>query len=76
MGNRTRTLRKKHGKTYENHRSNLSVHKLVRNYVKSHLNYHKYDQEAIEDFIYPKKYAYTYTWWDVRPGSPAVFKNK
>ena len=73
MSNHLR-LRKKHGKPYQDHRNNTSIHKLTRNYVKSYLNQHKYNHEIIEEFTYPKKYAYTYTWWDVTPGSPPVFK--
>ncbi|MGI9555214.1 MAG: hypothetical protein ACR2M6_04480 [Vampirovibrionia bacterium] len=69
-----RRLRKKHGKPYQHHRNNTSIHKLTRNYVKSYLNQHKYEPEIMEEFIYPKKYAYTYTWWDATPGAPCVFR--
>ena len=40
------------------------------------MNQYKYDQEIMEEFIYPKKYAYTYTWWDVTPGGPKLFKHQ
>ena len=40
------------------------------------MNHYKYDQEIMEEFIYPKKYAFTYTWWDVTPDKPRVYKLK
>ena len=72
MGNNK--FRRKHGAPFGDHRNNISIHKLVRTYVKSYMNHYKYDEEIMDEFIYPKKYAKTYTWWDVTPGKPIVFK--
>ena len=33
-----------------------------------------YDREILSEFIYPKKPAKTYTWWDVMPGQPKFLK--
>ena len=70
------SFRKKAGKSYQNHRNNVSIHKMTRNYIKSYINHYKYDQEIMDEFTYPKKYAITYCWWDVTPDKPRVFKLK
>ena len=49
------SFRKKAGKSYDNHRNNVSIHKMTRNYVKSYMNHYKYEQEIMEEFTYPKK---------------------
>lgn len=76
MGSNKYSFRKKNGDSYQNHRNNISIHKKTRIYVKSYMNHYKYDSEIMEEFIYPKKYAYTYTWWDVTPGGPKLFKHQ
>ena len=48
--------------------------KRIRTYVTSYMKQINYDREILSDFIYPKKPARTYTWWDVRPGQPKFFK--
>ncbi len=58
---------------YSDHRSKASHQKPVRNYVKSFLNHNKYNEEIIEEFIFPLKSSNTYTWWDVKPYKPKVF---
>ncbi len=68
------SFRKKAGKSYDNHRNNVSIHKMTRNSVKSYMNYYKYEQEIMEEFTYSKKYALTYCWWDVTPDKPRVYK--
>ena len=70
------SFRKKAGDSYQDHRNNVSIHKRTRNYIKSYMNHYKYDQEIMEEFTYPKKYAITYCWWDVTPDKPRVFKLK
>ena len=70
------SFRKRPGSDLPDHRNNVSIHKKTRNYVKSYMNHYKYDQEIMEEFIYPKKYALTYTWWDVTPDNPRVYKLK
>jgi len=57
---------------YSNHRNQASLHKPVRNYVKSFINHIKYNEEMIEEFIFPLKSSNTYTWWDVNPYKPKV----
>ena len=68
------SFRKKAGGWWQDHRNNVSIQKMTRNYIKSYINHYKYDQEIMEEFIYPKKYALTYCWWDVTPDKPRVFK--
>ena len=58
---------------YSDHRSHASRQKPLRNYVKSFLNHNKYNEEIIEEFIFPLKSSNTYTWWDVNPYKPKVF---
>ena len=70
------SFRKRPGSDLPDHRNNVSIHKKTRNYIKSYMNHYKYDQEIMEEFIYPKKYALTYTWWDVTPDKPRVYKLK
>ena len=60
MGNNK--FRKKNGDSFGDHRNNISIHKLVRTYVKSYINHYKYDEEIMDEFIYPKN-------------KPSVFKN-
>lgn len=75
MRTRRYTFRKKNGDSYQNHRNNISVHKMARTYVKSYLNHYKDNDEMLKDFIYPQKYGYTYSWWDVPPAGPKVWKH-
>ena len=58
---------------YSNHRNKSSLHKPVRNYVKSYINHNKYNLENLENFIFPLISPNTYTWWDVTPWKPKVF---
>ena len=58
---------------YSDHRNQASLHKPVRNYVKSFINHFINQQEMIEEFIFPLNSSYTYTWWDVNPYKPKVF---
>ena len=60
--------------SYAARRGTASIHKMTRNYVKSFFNYCRYDEDIMEEFIYPHKYANTYNWFDVSPSTPRVFK--
>jgi len=55
-------------------KSPYSAKKRVRTYVTSYMKQINYNEEIISEFIYPRKPAKTYTWWDVRPGQPKFFK--
>lgn len=57
---------------YSNHRNKNSLHKPVRNYVKSDLNHIK--RNDVNDFMFPSTSSNTYTWWDCKPLKPKVFK--
>ena len=76
MGTSRYAFRKKNGDSYQNHRNNISVYKMARTYVKSYLNHYKDNDEMLNDFIYPQKNDYTYSWWDVQPPGPKVWKHK
>ena len=55
-------------------KSTCSAKKRIRTYVTSYMKQINYNKEIMSEFIYPRKPAKTYTWWDVRPGQPKFFK--
>lgn len=59
---------------YKNHKNQMSLHKPVRNYVKSYLNKYKKNKIILENFIYPSKINKTSNWWDCKPFKPKCFK--
>ena len=55
-------------------KSPCSATKSMRTYDTSYMKQINYNREILSEFIYPKKPAKTYTWWDVKPGQPKFFK--
>ena len=66
--NKTRKIK------YKNHKNKMSLHKPVRNYVKSYFNKYKKNKFILENFIYPNNIPKTYNWWDCKPLKPKCFK--
>jgi hypothetical protein len=58
---------------YSNHHSKASLHKPVRNYVKSYINHIIHNKELLEEYYFPRHSSDTYTWWDCKPYKPKVF---
>jgi hypothetical protein len=52
----------------------MSLHKPVRNYVKSYFNKYKKNKIILENFIYPNNIPKTYNWWDCKPFKPKCFR--
>jgi len=57
---------------YSNHRNTLSLHKPVRNYIKSYINHNINNKSILEDFIIPSRPENTYTMWNCKPLKPKV----
>jgi hypothetical protein len=59
---------------FSSQKSLCSANKPLRNFVTSYMKQTNYDGEILSEFVYPKKPAKTYTWWDVRPRQPRFYK--
>ena len=52
------------------------AHRIIRNYIKSNINWNKGDYNALEDMTVPSYYKKTKDWFDVTAPMPSVFKFK
>lgn len=60
-------------KKYSNHRNKEPKHRVVRHYVKSHINHIIHNKDFLDEFTFPIISSDSYTWWDCKPMKPKVF---
>ena len=58
---------------YSDHRNKEPKHRVVRHYVKSHINHIFNNKELLNNFIFPSISSNSYTWSDCKPYKPKVY---